>query len=563
MDTPATWLDHLKLLAAQETVRLEAIGQAGLDELLARGLLRKDERPQQVGLEARYGDLQETHRHFLEARGCAERLQRRMAPRPRLAGLLPMGAPAQLGPEDPEVLQLLELLPRLKLQVRGVAGPEDIPYQLDRILNYLQVGSRDCLDRLADTDRELDLLQKEAPRGTLVEPGGYFTLTPAGAATLPEAPVFEAFEAVLQTAFGPLGRRGAMASHLREDPASLLAFLVERTAWGERPSTLIAEYENLLEAYERVATFAQFRPLRAKICFLVRLLRAARDEPKRAYLWCSREHLHGLLDRMQPLLPSSLTTSCWQLVYAADLFLADGGLAAEEAQADLRTNLYAAVQRLQANLLQDIRIADGQFVRLSLVLTHAARVRNFTPGILLDRFLRQAFETLMEAARAAPYDLGDRGTRLLFGTHLAHAAGFAKANLPGPLAAFALLRTRLRDEGPVRHIQTLLHAFATLERMERLGAPVNLDTYAGILARLGKRLNHHKVVSRAFRTDQALADDEAGLVSNLCARVCFQGLALPPGARHLPDVGLAGLYERRAPGLPPLLGAPFGTLMLT
>lgn len=562
MDTPPTWLDHLKLLAAAETVRLEAIGQAGLDDLLARGLLQKDERPKQVGLEGRYGDLQETHRHFLAARGCADRLQRRLAPRSRLAGLLPTGAPPPPGPEDEEVLQLLELLQRLKLQVRGVRGPEDVPDQLDRIQNYLQLGGRECLDRLADTDRELDLLQKESPRGTLVEPGGYFTLTPAGAAALPEAPVFEAFEAVLQAAFGPLGRRGAMASHFREDPASLLAFLVEGASRGERPSALISEYENLLQACEKVATFAQLRPLRAKIGFLVRLLRAARDEPKRAYLWCSRERLHGLLDRMRPLLPASLAASGWQLPYAADLFLVDGGLPGDEAEFEQRTRLYEAVQRLQADLFQDIRIGDGQFVRLSLVLTHAARVRNFAPGILLDRFLHEAFETLMEAARAAPYDLGDRGTRLLFGTHLAHAADFATANLPGPLAAFATLQTRLRDEGPVQHAQTLLHAYATLDRLERLGLPLPLDTYAGILARLIKRLDHHKVVSRAFRTEQTLADDESALASNLCARVCFQGLVPPPGATHLPDVGLAGLYERREPGLSPLLGAPFGTLML-
>ena len=558
-----TWLDHLKLLAAAESVRLEAIGPAGLDDLLSRGLLQKDERPKQVGLETQYGDLQETHRHFLAARGCADRLQRRLAPRSRLAGLLPTGAPPPPGPEDPDVLRLVELLQQMKLQIRSVAGPEDVLDQLDRILNYLQLGSRECLDRLANTDRELDLLQKESPRGTLVEPGGYFTLTPAGEAALPEAPVFEAFEAVLQAAFGPLGRRGAMASHLREDPASLLAYLLAGTARGERPSALISDYENLLQAYEKVATFAQFRPLRAKIGFVVRLLRAARDEPKRAYLWCSRERLHGLLDRLRPLLPASLASSGWQLVYAADLFLADGGLSGDEAQAEQRVRLLEAVQRVQAELLQDVRIGDGQFVRLGLVLTHAARLRSFAPGLLLDRFLRQAFEALVAAARAAPYDLGDRGTRLLFGTHLAHAAGFATANLPGPLAAFALLQTRLRDEGPLEHTQTLLHAFATLDRLDRLGAPLPLETYLGLLARLAKRLDHHKVVSRAFRTEQALADDEAALLANLCARVCFQNLALPPEARHQPDAGLAGLYEERIPGLPPLLGAPFGTLMLT
>jgi hypothetical protein len=93
MDPLPTWLDHLKILAAAETVRLESIGSDGLDELVAQGLVQKDERPKQASLEHRYESLQETHRLILEARGCADRLQRRMAPRSRFAGLLPTGAP--------------------------------------------------------------------------------------------------------------------------------------------------------------------------------------------------------------------------------------------------------------------------------------------------------------------------------------------------------------------------------------------------------------------------------------------------------------------------------------
>ena len=147
MDTPTTWLDHLKLLAAHETVRLEALGRAGLDELLARGLLQKDERPKQASLESRYEALQETHRQIVEAKGCADRLQRRLAPKSRLAGLLPMGAPAGPGANDPDALQLLDLLELLKIQVRTVKAPQDVPAHLERILDHLQVEGRECLDR--------------------------------------------------------------------------------------------------------------------------------------------------------------------------------------------------------------------------------------------------------------------------------------------------------------------------------------------------------------------------------------------------------------------------------
>ncbi len=564
MEPTPTWLDHLKLLAAAETLRLEAIGQEGLDELIAQGVIQKDERPKQASLEHRYEAQQETHRLILEARGCADRLQRRMAPRSRLAGLLPHGAPPRPGPDDPDVVRLLDLLDHLKLQVRGVKGPEEVTAHLDRIQEYLQVEGRECLDRLADTDREIDLLQKQAPPGTLVEPVGFFTLTRAGEAALPEAAVLESFEAALQTAFGPLTHRSASSAHFREDPASLLAFLLEGMARGEQPSALVSGYENLLEAYERVASFAELHSLRAKIAVLVRLLRAAREEPKRAYLWCNRERLHALGARMRPLVPGSLAASGWLLPYAVDLFLADGNLAGGDEQLDLRTRMYEAVHRVQSDLLQDTRIADGQFVRLGLAITHAARARNFAPGILMERFVRQAFEAVMESAHAAPYNLGDRGTRLLFGAHLAHAAGFTKGRLPSALASFSALQERLQVEGHAAlPVQVQLHAFATLDRLDRLGMALPSDTYAGLLLRLHKRLSHHKVVSRAFRTEQAVAGDEAALIANLAARVCFQGLTIPAEAKRHPDAGLAGLYEGREPGLPPMLGSPFGTLMLT
>jgi hypothetical protein len=54
MVNPPNWLDHLKILAAAETVHLEAIGRDGLDEMIAQGLIQKDERPKQVSLESRY-----------------------------------------------------------------------------------------------------------------------------------------------------------------------------------------------------------------------------------------------------------------------------------------------------------------------------------------------------------------------------------------------------------------------------------------------------------------------------------------------------------------------------
>jgi hypothetical protein len=558
-----TPLDHLKTLAAAEVVGLEAIDHEALAVLLAQGLIQKDERPLQASLEGRYEALQETHRHIVEAKGCADRLLRQMVPKTRLAGLFPLSGPTGPGADDPDASHLLNLLEALKIQVRGVKEPKDVIAHLDRIQDYLQVEGRDCLDRLADTDRDIDQAQKQAPAGTQVEGVGFFRLTPAGEAALPEAPVIELLEMSLQSAFGS-GGRGGSYPHFKEDPSSLLTLLVDRLAAGEPPSAFMGEYESLLSAFERIPLFADLQPLRAKIGFLLRLLRASRDEPKRAYLWCSRDRLSSALQRMQGLLPPTVAASGWRLPYTADLFLADGGRADDEAQADQRVLLLQAVQRIQVDLLQDIRIRDGQFFRLALLLAHGARVRKFMPGILMDRFIRQAVETVIEASRVAPYTVGDRGTTLIFGAHLAHAAGFTRARLQPSLDLFAAIHDRFQDDhAPMRvSIQVQLHAFSTLDRLERLGVPMPLDEYAGLFERLRKRLRHHKAASRVFGSAQIKAGDEAALVSNLCAQVCFRNLILPERAAYHPDAGLAGLYEDRLPGRPPLLGSPFGTLLL-
>lgn len=563
MDSTSPWFDALKILAATESVKVETLGRDTLQDLVSRGLIRKEERPKQASLESRYDALQERHRGILEARSCVDRLQKRMAPKSLLSGLLPAGGPSRPGPLDPDVTELYGLLQTLGIEVRGLKGPEKVTASLDLILDYLLLEGRECLDRLADIDRELDLLQKQAPAGTLVEPEGFFALTSDGEAALPEAPVMEAFEAALQASFGTMALRGPSAAHFREDPGGLLAYLLEGMSRGERPSALISDYDNLLSAFERVGPFSEIRSVRAKIGLMVRLLRSTRDDPKRAYLWCNRERLNALTTRAKPFIPATLAGAGWHFAYATDLFLADGNLAGDEPQMDLRTRLLTAVLEVQRGELMEVRITDGQSLRLALALMHAARVRNFAPGILLDRFLRQAFEGINEAAQAAPFGLGDRGTRLLFGVHLACAAGWIKARLQPCVTAYLALQERLQPEAHGAHIhQAALHAYATLDRLERLGAPVDVETYLGIRARIRKRLNHHKILARALHTECALAGDEAALLSNLTARVCFAGVKVPEGAKHLPDVGLAGLYEIREPGLPPVLGTPFGSLML-
>lgn len=556
--------DLLLQIAGHESVQLEPGQESQLAELIEAGHLLRIENSRHQSLEARYNTLQETHQFYLEAKACVDRLQRRVAPRSRLAGFFPTGGGSKLAPDDPDVIRIFELLGTLGLQVRDVEHPEQVPERIDRIKDRLQVDGRDCLDRLASTDREIDALQKSTPPGTLIDQLGHFALTESGEQTLPEAQSMEELESAFHAVAGPRKHKITDYAHFRDDPANLLAFVMESQGRGEKASAVVAEFEALSDAFERQVPFAEIASVRIKNAFLIRLIRAYRETPKRPYLWCNRERLQGLMSKMRGLIPHSVVASGWHLPYAADLFIASPGSGDPADQELERIHLFEAIQASLSTHFQEIRIGDGQFTRLALALMHSARVRNFSPSILLDRFVKVAMEAAYEGSIIAPRDLGDRGTKLLFGFHLAHAANFAKDRIAAWSGRYSEIETAFEVEGRNRQFpaQITLHALVALDRLERAGHPLNTQDYAETILRIQRKLHHHKGIARAFGTEQALADDQAFLAANLTAHTVFGSHQEAAQPKRQPDVGLAGLYEPQDQLSAPLLGQPFGTLIL-
>ncbi|MFZ1614048.1 MAG: hypothetical protein WAT51_07745 [Holophaga sp.] len=561
---PETSLDLLLKIAGHESVQLEPGQDTLLAELLESGQLRRIETSKHQLLEARYNSLQETHQFFLEAKACVDRLQRRVTPRSRLADFFPTGGSTKIPADDPEVVRVFELLGILGLQIREVEHPEQVPERIERIRDRLQVDGRDCLDRLASTDREIDALQKSAPPGTLIDALGHFALTETGEQALPEARTMEELESAFHAVSGPRKHKITDYAHFREDPANLLAFVMEFQTEEEKASSVVAEFEALSDAFERLVPFAEINSARIKNAFLIRLIRAYRETPKRPYLWCNRERLQGLMNRMKSLVPHSLLASGWHLPYAVDLFIANPGAGDPAEQEQDRTRLFEAIQSTLANQFQEIRIGDGQFTRLALALMHAARNKNFSPSILLDRFVKVAIDAAYEGTVKAPRDLGDRGTKLLFGFHLAHAAGFAKDKVGAWSDRYAEIELAFDVEGRTRRApaQVILHVLASLDRLERAGCPIPLQAYAETFFRIRRKLHHHKGIARAFGTEQAFADDQAFLAANLTAHAIFGNSLATNPAKRVPDVGMAGLYEPQARFAAPILGQPFGSLLL-
>lgn len=547
-------------LAEGEAALLAELGEAGL-------VHRVDTAPRQADLQARYEALQETHRRFQEAKGCLERLERRLAPRSRLGGLLPAGKPLAPTERDPDLLRLHELLQALDIRVPGVAEPKDLPGRLEKLRDRLLVDSRSCLDRLALVDRELDALQKAPAPGTQVDALGCFALTGAGERALPEAGAMEDLEAAFHAVAGSNRHRIDDYGLFRDDPANLLAFILEGQARGDRPSRVVSEFEALADAFEHMAPFTDVRSMRVKNAFLMRLVRATPGQPQAPYLWCNRERLQGLLARMADLAPASVVSSRWHLLYAADLLIAGSGNALPLQEDERRLLVFEAVQRRLIDQLQGIDVGDGQFLRLTIALLHEVLPRNFTNPLLLDRAVAQMVEAAFDGMVHAPADLAGAGTRLLFGYHLAHLARFVRARVDAAAQAYSRVEAPFTDgNGRLAPVQVVLHALVALERCAQGGLAVAPEEYAGTFLRLRRRIQQHKGLARAFDGEQVMAEDEPFLAANLTARAyALQAARMGGGtaARRLPDVGLAGLYEPQDRRGAPLLGLPFGTLMLS
>lgn len=532
-----------------------------LGDLVAEGLVRRVESGRQMDLEVRYEALQETHRRFQAAKACLERLERRMAPRSRLGGLRASARTPAPGPGDPDLETLATLLQELDIRLPGAPSVEVLPARLDRIRDRLIVDNRSCLDRLALLDREIGFIQKAPAPGTVVEGEGCYALTEAGERTLPEAKVLDALEAALHAVAGSKRHRIDDYSIFKDDPATLLAFLMEAQAGGSLPSRVVAAYEALADAFERLTPYNDIASTRVRNAFLVRLIRARPGQGQAPFLWCNRERLQTLLVRMEDVAPGSVAASPWLILYAADLFIAGPGEVLAPEEAERRLMLYGVVQQGLGRVGHGVDLGDGQFLRLALAILHELLPRNIANPLVLDRTVVRMAETALEGMRLAPPDLGGTGARVLFGFHLAHHARFIRADLEAAHAAYARVEAAfMGPQGRTAPLQVVLHACMALARAAAAGATLPPEEYAGTYARIRRRLQQHKELARAFATERAVGDDEPFLAANLAAQTYAPGGA---AAALQADVGLAGVYEPPDHRTAPLLGLAFGTLMLS
>lgn len=550
----------LLALAEAGEVCLAPEQQADLQALLGMGLVRPADPPGHDPYESRFDQFQGRHRQLLKAKALVLRLQERTAPRSGLGKWLPGGLPRLPGAEDPDLLALHRMLSETGIEVREVERPLDLLGRLKHVLDRVLVEDRECLDRMADLDRELDSARKLGAEAVRVEPFGWVELTAAGERELPEWGALQDLDATFNLVSGPRRQKIDDYTLFRHDPANLLACLLENPGGHAQLSESVFGFEAMADTLDRLSGAAGLRSTRIRNAYLIRLLRMFRKDPKAPYVFLQRERIRRLAEEAQPFLPPSMLQEGWPLVYGLDVLVA--GRAEFDGPARIRQ--LEAILAALAGAFPGLSARDGQGIRLAFALLHAQMDRNVAAPQMAERFLSVQLAATQLGCQAAPMDLREEGARLIFGYHLAHLAEFVQSRIPDQVNRFQRLEAALGDRGRVRStpIQVLLHGLLCLERLGRLGLDLSPEEYAGTYQRVRHRIATHKDLARAFRTEHGRLEDEALLAANLTARACFQGLVPTPGAKPLPDVGVAAAYEGPDRTVAPLVGQPFGTLML-
>jgi hypothetical protein len=550
----------LLALAEAGEHRLEQAQENDLQTLLGLGLIKPTDPPRADSLDRKYDDLQGRHRQLLEAKALTLRLFHRMAPRSGLGRWLPGGIPKPLAPDDEDLGELHGQLAGLSLEIREVAKPHDLLPRLKHVQDRLLVEDRDCLDRMADIDRDLEACQKRGSTSVRVDPFGWVSLTAAGERELPEWSALQDLEAVFNLVSGPRRQKIDDYALFRHDPSALLAVLMENPHRRENLAEAVSNFETLAEPFARHTSILGIRSTRQQNAFLIRLIRLHRDDPKAPFAWANRERLWTLSEQALKFLPASMTAEGWPLIYGLDVLVAGRPeVALDERRAILESILKALAAAFPAHPAR-----DGQGLRLAFAMLHAVLERRVAAPVFVERFLKVIVAAIQEGRQAAPLDLPDEGSRLIFAYHLAHMAEFIPARIPDLVNRFQRLESALGDRGRLRTtpVQVLLHGMLTLERLERRGAPTAAEEYAATFLRVRTWIDKHKDLGRAFHTEHSRAEDDSYLAANVTARAFFsRAIAATPG-KLLADVGVAAAYEAPDRNAPPLLGQPFGTLMV-
>ncbi|MBI4911661.1 MAG: hypothetical protein HY823_02890 [Acidobacteria bacterium] len=562
VSSPASPEQSLLLRLASDGEAALGPGDAEALECLRReGLLAPAPPSALEALEARYSQWQARQQQVLPLRRLAENLARKGL-RPRGLARLFRRGPGGAPEGDPQAGELWQGLAGLGMEVRGVHGPEDVSRRLPKLLAHLEVAAKECLDRLSGIEHELEAIRALEARRLRVESGGEWVLTAAGRKALPEAGVLQDLEAALHLLSGPRRHKIEDYAHFREDPAALLAFVLECPGGQPTQSEAIAAFEILAAALERIPAFLQGTTPRAQNAFLIRLSRSHRSEPRRAFLWASRERVQALREGVEGTL-LALPRDGWHLVRALDLLhtmpdVLDRDLAAVFGEArDRLAWVHAKLSEAFGPPPRQSSLGGN----LLLGVLHEAASRGFASPAMAERCLENLLEVAVEAARLAPSGLQEPWGRAAFGFALASLTEGVASRLPPLQARLAGLDHHLGRGGSPARPEVLLHALLSLLRLEAQGAAPTEEAYGGTFRRLRDWIRQDPDLERALNAARGHPEDRDRLAAMLTARAFFPRAAAP-GVRRVPAPGVGGSYEDTAHGAAPLLGEAFGSLMM-
>lgn len=547
-------MDLLNLIAQGEGFTLQENQRETFEWLLENALVQRAAPPKNSALNETFEALQDQHALFLHAKGLLDRLTQKIS---EGKGLLGFFAEHGLKEDDPDAFQLFKILDQLGFKFRAIHSQDDLPQHLDSIRERLNLEDRDCLDRMTRIDRELNAAQPMHVEGAHIEGEGHILLTPKGRMQFPEYKSLEIAEAIFGALNGPRKHKISDFRHFRDDPSTMIQFMMENPHDIESLTERMAAYEEMASSFMHQMPFVELSSFKLKNAFLMRLCLDKRDDPKQVYQLCRRDRLVELQHRTQPLAGRHLNNQDSLLLAGYDLLTQPAHLTKPpllNPESHFPIILDGFQQATQERALED-RVL--MMLSISLFNLLASTPWEGQP----EGIIRHHIGVIQQARHQAPIELGRDGDRWIFAYHIAHLSNFDLQRIQNMQLRYKAVSAAFTHADHMVPFVVILHATFSLQRLEIGGLFINPTRYAATFRRIHRALLQHPDLGRSLQAPSASEWDPYTLAAYLCAHTYFQDPDANTSPQRISDVGLCGRFEAPTKDHPPLLGRAFGSFI--
>lgn len=408
----------------------------------------------------------------------------------------------------------------------------------------------DIHKRMDGNERHLEKIRKTFEPTTHVLWVGYFSVTEKWLKHIPEHEIIKNLQTVFNHCSGPGKYKMIDYNYFKDDPANIITHLFADPLKKDQIVDRIDDFETMAMYLEKgLFKTCKIQNVTIKNALTIRFLYTFWQDLNFINLHQKKleEDVRNL--EIEGIIPNSLKLREERFVYAFDLlFLQVTNTSEKISLIKLKKFFEQMNQKFE-------HLSDGQKIRMSIFLLPLLETWEKNISSLCDWI-----ESIAKMLSSIPFD--NMAERFMLAAHLFSMTSDSAWSLEDLVARFQVIDSRcewLNLKNRLLQRQISIHALLSLDRLKYMGISVSSEEYFHTFKRILKKIDQNTRLVQILK-DAWYQDNRPPLAINLTNFTVFPKTTIDP--RSYPT-GTVRKLEYKSDLPIPLLGYPFGTLMLS